>query len=196
MEKRELEVMLKYYVGISKVPLIWEEDMRKLHEEKIIRKIYEVVDNDCNETWYLIRDKKEKSYIVKPKFGMYFAKDMMKKYQKFYKFYTVDINIIKMFEKGIYPIVFKVNRSFFYRHYDFEKNTSSTYFNCYYFFSFGKYRVVRKYNNKVEYEIFDEELPAIAWACDFSKNKWQILTETSISPKILDNVYEFTNKKG
>lgn len=78
MEKRELEVMWSYYYGMSKVTMIWEQEMMQLHEKGIIKKIYEIIDDEFNEVWYLIRDIKEKSYILKSKCGNEYARDIMK----------------------------------------------------------------------------------------------------------------------
>ena len=83
MEKREVEVMWSYYYGMSKVTMIFEEEMKQLHEQGIIKKIYEVVDNEFNEIWYLIRDNKEKSYIIKSKCGNVYARDVFEKVDLF-----------------------------------------------------------------------------------------------------------------
>ena len=51
MEKREIEVMWNYYYGMSKATMIWEKEMEQLHNKGIIKKIYEIIDNDFNEIW-------------------------------------------------------------------------------------------------------------------------------------------------
>lgn len=196
MEKRELEVLWNYYLGMSKVKMIWEDEMDKLHESKIIKKIYEVIDNDFNEVWYLIRDIKETSYIVKSKYGNLYSKDIMKKYKTDYEFYMITTDIIKIFQNGFFPIVFKVSENNFNNFYDEKSNKTSIFFNNYYCRTQIGFKAVREYRNKVEYEVFDTEDDAILWASDYSKTK-QDITKKNIRPLNLNEmVYEYKIEKG
>ena len=65
MDNRELEVMRNYYYGESKAIMIWNEEIELLDINNNIKKIYEIYNKEYNETWYLIRDKKDASYILK-----------------------------------------------------------------------------------------------------------------------------------
>ncbi len=190
MEKRELEVMLNYYRGTSKLPLIWDNDVMELHQKKLIRKIYEVIDKEFDETWYLIRDTKEHSYIVKPKFGNTLSKDMMKKYRKKYDFNRIDTEILKKFENGFFPIVFKVSKIDFRKFYNKLDNKNNAFFNNYYCCWNVKYRAVRIYNNKVEYKTFEDEDDAIYWCSQYKKTKDDILKNKIRPTNLIDYVYE------
>ena len=101
MEKREIEVMWNYYYGMSKATMIWEKEMEQLHNKGIIKKIYEITDNDFNEIWYLIRDNKEKSYIIKSKCGNVYARDIMLTYKNNYNFCKISSEVIKIFDKEL-----------------------------------------------------------------------------------------------
>lgn len=196
MEKRELEVMWNYYLGMSKVTMIWEEELNDLHKTKQIRKIYEVIDDDFNEVWYLIRDIKEASYILKSKCGNLYAKDIMKKYKTDYDFYEISTEIIKIFQNGFYPIVFKVSESNFNNFYDEKSNKNNVFFNNYYCRTSNGYKAVREYRNKVEYEVFDKEDDAIYWSSDYAKTKAKI-TKNNIRPlNLSEMVYEYNFEKG
>lgn len=191
MEKREIEVMWSYYYGMSKVTMIWEEEFEILDHKKIIKKIYEITDNEFNEIWYLIRDKKEKSYIVKSKCGNTYAKDIMKSYEKNYEFYKIDSSIIKIFEKGIFPIIFKLEENKYSDFYNEVTKINSAFFNNYYCFINNEYKAVREYRNKVETETFEKEDDAIYWCSDYLKTKEEII-KNNIRPLNLEEmVYEY-----
>lgn len=196
MEKRELKVMWNYYLGMSRVPMIWEKELEQLHRKKAIKKIYEVIDYKFNEIWYLIRDSSERSYIIKAKYGNIYAKDVMKKYRAFYDFYKISTEIINIFEKGIYPIVFKISEDNFDNLYDKSCNKSNAFFNNYYCISKNKYKAVREYRNKIEYEVFDREEDAIYWASDYSKLKEDILKNNIRPLNLFERVYEYRAEKG
>lgn len=196
MEKRELEVMWNYYLGMSKVRMIWDEEMENLHKSKIIKKIYEVIDNDFNEVWYLIRDIRETSYIVKSKYGNLYGKDIMKKYKQYYNFCIITTDVIKIFQNGFFPVVFKVSEDNFNNYYDEKSNKTNIFFNNYYCRCASKYKAVREFRNKVEYEVFDTEDDAILWSSDFSKTK-QSIEKNNIRPlNLSEMVYEYMIEKG
>lgn len=196
MEKREIEVMWSYYYGMSKVTMIWEEDLAELHKSKVIKKIYEIIDNEFDEVWYLIRDIKEKSYIIKSKRGNVYGKDIMKKYEASYDFYKVSSEIIKIYDKGLYPVVFKVTGDEFTNLYDEKSNKSNAFFNNYYCNIKNEYKAVREYRNKIEYETFDREDDAIFWCSDYSNTKEKILKNNIRPLNLNERVYIYDLKKG
>ena len=191
MEKREIEVMWSYYFGMSKVTMIWEEDMEKLHKSKVIKKIYEVIDSDFDEIWYLIRDEKEKSYIIKSKCGNFYAKDIMKKYESEYVFFKVSTEVIKIFDKGLYPVVFKVLEKEYSSFYNDKKNINNAFFNNYYWQSGNKYKAVREYRNKVEFEVFNREDDAIYWCSNYEKTKANIMKNNIRPLNLNEMVFEY-----
>ncbi len=194
MEKREIEVMWSYYFGISKVPTIWEKELKELHKSNVIRKIYEIIDNDFNEVWYLIRTNDEMSFILKPKCGNIYSKNIMECYKKNYDFFSIDTNVIKIFDDGIFPIVFKVSIGDFLKIYDESKNINRIFFNNYYCHFKNKYKSVRQYRNKVESETFNNELDAIYWCSDFSKTKKDILESNSRPINLKNRICEYELK--
>lgn len=196
MEKREYEVMWNYYLGMSKVPMIWEKELEELHISQVIRKIYEVIDNDFNEIWYLVRTNDEKSYILKSKCGNLYAKDIMQKYRELYNFYEVSTEIIKIYEKGYYPVVFKVSENDFFSFYNEKNNKSQIFFNNYYCYSKNQYKAVREFRNKVEYEIFDKEEDTVYWLSDFAISKDEILKNNIRPLNLMERVYEYRKDGG
>ena len=51
MEKRDYNALKRFYYGVSKLDLIDYNDLRTLYEEDLIRKIFEVKEE--NSKWYL-----------------------------------------------------------------------------------------------------------------------------------------------
>lgn len=191
MEKREIEVMWSYYYGMSKVTMIWEQEMIKLHEKGIIKKIYEIIDDEFNEVWYLIRDTKEKSYILKSKCGNVYARDIMCKYKNNYNFYTISSEVIKIFDKGIFPIIFKIPSDRCNDFYNEKTNINKAFFNNYYVHSKDGYKAIREYRNKVEFETFNKEEDAIYWCSDFSITKQFILDSNKRPLNLIEMVCEY-----
>lgn len=191
MEKREVEVMWSYYYGMSKVTMIFEEEIKQLHEQGIIKKIYEVVDNEFNEIWYLIRDNKDKSYIIKSKCGNVYARDIMLNYKNYYKFYTISPDVIKIFDKGLFPIIFKIPSDKYNDFYNEKTNTNNAFFNNYYSHTKNGYKAIREYRNKVEIETFNREEDAIYWCSDFSTTKEFILNSNVKPLNLIEMVCEY-----
>lgn len=191
MEKREYDVLWNHYFGTGKVTMIWEKEMEQLVNAQTIKRIYEVIDNDYNEIWYLVKDNKEKSYIIKTKYGNLYAKDLMKKYEKKYIFFKISTEIIKIYDKGLYPVVFKVFDNDINNYYDESKNISYAFFNNYYWQFEDKYKAVREYRNKVEYEAFDSEIDAIYWASNFQLTKSDVLNNNIRPLNLMEMVFEY-----
>ena len=191
MEKREYNILCNYYYGIGKTEIIGIEDIRILYKKNLIKKIYEIIDNDYNETWYLIKDKKEKNYIFKSKYGNSYANNIMKEFKDKYTFYKITTDLIKMYNSNIYPIVFKIEENSFYQFYDNKRNINNAFFNNYYCHANNIYKAIREYRNKVEMEIFENEEDAIYWCSDFNITKHQILN-TNIRPiNIKEKIYYY-----
>lgn len=191
MEKREVEVMWSYYYGMSKVTMIWEKEMVQLHNKRIIKKIYEIIDEEFNEIWYLIRDNKEKSYILKSKSGNVYAKDIMKSYESEYIFYKISPEIIKIFDKGIYPVIFKIPDNKYSSFYNEKDNINNAFFNNYYCSIGNCYKAIREYRNKVESETFNKEEDAIYWCSDFSITK-ELISRSNARPlNLIEMVCEY-----
>lgn len=187
MEKREIEVMWNYYYGMSKVTMIWKDEMIELDNKGIIKKIYEVVDNEFNEIWYLVRDNKEKSYIMKSKCGNVYARDIMLKYKNNYHFNTINSKVIKIFDKGIFPIIFKIPSDKYENFYNEKDNINNIFFHNYYCNIENKFKAVREYRNKVEFEIFNKEEDAIYWCSDLSITK-KFIIESNVRPLNLNEM--------
>ena len=187
MEKREIEVMWNYYYGMSKVTMIWENEMIELHTKGIIKKIYEIIDNEFNEIWYLVRDNKEKSYIMKSKCGNVYARDIMTKYKKDYCFNTINSEVIKIFDKGIFPIIFKIPSDKYEIFYNEKCNKNNIFFHNYYCKIGNKFKAIREYRNKVEFEIFNKEEDAIYWCSDLSITK-DFIIESNVRPLNLNEM--------
>lgn len=188
MEHRELEVMWNYYYGMSKASMIWKEELEELHYKKMIKRIYEIIDDEFNEVWYLIRDKKEKSYILKSKCRNEYSKDFMQQYKPIYK---ISSEVIKMFDKGIYPIIFKIPADIYSNFYNEEKNVNYSFFKNYYSCIQNNYKAVREYRNKVEFEVFTKEEDAIYWCSDFSITKDFILKSNTRPLNLIEMVCEY-----
>lgn len=194
MEKREYELLWNYYIGMSKTPIIWEKEINDLHITKKIKKIYEVIDKEYGETWYLLRTSNSKSYIVKTKCGNLYAIDLMDKYRQFYDFNTIDTDVIKIFAHGYFPVIFKVSYKDFCNYYNKNNNKNTAFFTNYYCFYNRKYIAVREIRNKVEAEFFSTEIDAIYWLSDFSKTKKDI-EKNNIRPlNLMERVYEYKEK--
>lgn len=191
MEKREIEVMWSYYYGMSKVTMIWEQGMKELHDKGIIKKIYEIVDDEFNEVWYLIRDNKEKSYIIKSKCGNAYARDIMLSYKKQYNFYTINSEVIKIFDKGIFPIIFKIPSDKYKDCYDEKNNCNKFFLKNYYCNINNSYKAIREYRNKIEMETFNKEEDAIYWCSDFSITKEYILDSNTRPLNLIEMVCEY-----
>ena len=191
MEKREYEILWNYYYGLGKVTKVGIEDIRTLDKKKLIKRIYEIIDNDYNEVWYLIRDKKEKSHILKSKYGNYYANELMKEFNEKYTFFKITTDLIKMFDKNIYPIVIKVKEEDFNNFYNNEKNINNAFFNNYYSYIDNTYKSVREYRNKVETETFDKEEDAVYWCSNIELTKQQILSNNIRPFDLKEKVYNY-----
>ncbi len=191
MEKREYEVLWNYYYGMSKVEMIWNDKLKKLDDLRIIKRIYEVIDKEYEETWYLIRDTKETSYIIKSKRGNYYSKDFMKLYKNRYKFYQITTDLINMYDDSIYPIVFRLKDDTLYEFYNIDSNTNYAFFNNYYCYHNNLYIGVRIYRNKVESERFEKEEDAIYWCSNYALTKEYILSNNKRPLNIEKMVYKY-----
>ena len=191
MDNRELEVMRNYYYGESKAIMIWNEEIELLDINNNIKKIYEIYNKEYNETWYLIRDKKDASYILKNRCGNEYARDIMKKYKNKYIFNYLTSDIIEKYDSGYYPIVFKINFDEFNELYDSSNNINNAFFNNYYAFDGERYRCIREYRNKVEIEEFLNELDAIYWCYHIKLSKKSVLN-ISKNKNIFNCIYEIS----
>lgn len=196
MEKREFEVLNNYYYGISKVSIIWLDDMKLLDTQNKIKRIYEIIDNDYNEVWYLVRDYDEKSYILKSKCGSYYSVDIMKAFKTKYDFCQITTDLIKMYDAKSYPIVFKIKSEDFNYYYNQDKNINTAFFNCYYCCCNNTYKSVREYRNKVEYETFKKEEDAIYWCWNFKSTKSDILSSDIRPLDLKERVYNYEFTRG
>ena len=175
MEYREFEVMRNYYYGESKTPMIWSEEFNKLDQTNVIRKIYEIKNTKYNETWYVVRDNKEASYILKNRCGNEYAIDIMKLFKEKYDFYTINSDVIEIFDDGYFPIVFHISKEEFLSNYVPSRNMSKAFFNNYYCNDGSIYKCIREYRNKVQYEEFSNELDAIYWCYHIKLSKKSVL---------------------
>lgn len=163
MLKKDGEMLHAYYYGISKMRIIWNDDLKKMDQDNKIQKIYEVIDSEFNETWYYIKDIKENGYIVKNRLGREFGSKIMNKYKIKYPFNRIGTEIMKLIDDGIFPIVVKVKKEKFNIYYDSSKNINNFFFNNYYCESDDKFIAVKSFRNKVEYLEFNDEILAIRW---------------------------------
>lgn len=196
MEKREFEVLNNYYYGIGKTSIIWLDDMKLLDAQNKIKRIYEIIDNDYNETWYLVRDHDERSYILKPKCGSYYSIDIMKEFKTKYDFFQITTDLIKMYDAKKYPIVFKIKSEDFDYYYNQDKNINTAFFNCYYCCCNNVYRSVREYRNKIEYETFTKEEDAIYWCWNLKTTKSDILNSDVRPLDLKERVYNYEFTRG
>ena len=191
MERREYEILSNYYYGIGKTELISIEDIKKLDQNQMIKKIYEVIDNDYNEVWYLIKDIKNKNYILKSKCGNSYAINIIKGFENKYKFYKIATDLIKMFNSNIDPIVFKVNENNFMKYSADKSNINNAFFNNYYCQVNNVYKAIREYRNKVEMEVFEKEEDAIYWCSNFNITKELILSNNLRPFDLYKRVYNY-----
>lgn len=186
-----MEVLWNYYYGMGKTAMIWIDDFKLLDKENKIKRIYEVIDKDFDEVWYLVRDYNEKSYIVKSKYGNSYAIDVMKQFKDKYNFFKISTELIKIYDEEKYPIVFKVTEERYYKYYDEKNNINNAFFNNYYCYTGKIYKAVRIYRNKIENEIFNKEDDVIYWCSNFELQKEDIISN-SIRPLNLKNkVYDY-----
>ena len=143
-----------YYYGISKMRIIWKDELEVMDKKGEIKRIYEIVDNEFNEKWYYIKDKKENGYIVKNRIGAAYGANIMEKYKNTYSFCRLGTDLIKIIDDGIFPIVVKVNKENFYNYYDKERNINNFFFNSYYCEEDRRYSAVKSYRNKNEFKSF------------------------------------------
>jgi hypothetical protein len=191
MEKRELEVMCNYHYGTGKSLSVWIDEVDKLVSNNEIKRIYQIVDKEYNDCWFLVRDKKEMSYILKTKRGNEYSIDVMNKYRNKYNFYKISTDVIELFDKGYFPIVFLVKNNKFDEYFDKEKNINNAFFRNYICLNDKFYRAVREYRNKVEYEEFIKKEDAIQWCIDYKLNKDDIIKSSIKKTNLLNYVYDY-----
>lgn len=165
MEKRDLEVLKSHYYGFSKSKMIWIEDLEYLDNSDNIRRIYEIVDKKYDEIWYMIKDKEYKTYIMKSKRNNEYSSLLVKPYKEKYDIFQIDTKVIEMYDKGIFPIVYKVSQEKFYEYYNKILKDRNSFLNSFYCYDndSNKYKAVKIYRNKYEYETFRDELDTIKW---------------------------------
>ena len=188
MLKKELEMIHAYYYGISKMRIIWKDELEVMDKKGEIKRIYEIVYNEFNEKWYYIKDKKENGYIVKNRIGAAYGANIMEKYKNTYSFCRLGTDLIKIIDDGIFPIVVKVNKENFYNYYDKERNINNFFFNSYYCEEDRRYSAVKSYRNKNEFQRFDNELEAIKWCRSFKYS-----TSNIADKRLIETVYEDIN---
>lgn len=180
--------MWNHYYGTGKALMVWIDVIDNLDKENKIKKIYQIVDKKYNDSWFLVRDNKEMSYILKTRKGTEYSVNTMEKYKNKYNFYKISTDIIELFDRGIYPIAFKLDESNFNKYYNKEKNLNYAFFRNYFTFDNGLYKVVREYRNKVEYEEFNNELDALQWCIDFESGKDNLIVKKH---NLLDCIYTY-----
>ena len=190
MEKRELEVMWNFYYCTGVAKIVWIDFIDKLDIENKIKKIYQVIDKEYNDSWFLVIDDRDRNYLLKTRHGLEYSIVAMSKYKGKYEFYKISTDLIKIYGNGIYPIVFKLNEEQFNRYYHKEENLNSAFFNNYILYDKGIYKTVRDFRNKIEYEEFENKYDAIQWCIspDLSKDNL-IIKKNNLENYIYD--YEF-----
>lgn len=182
--KKDGEMIRAFYYGISKMKLVWKDEIEQMSNDNRIQKIYEIIDDDYQEVWYYIKDIKENAYAVKYKAGRELSSSIMKKYLKKYNFFRVGTQIINLIDNGVFPIVVKVKPDKFLEYYDKLSNRNYFFFNNYYCEENNVYRTVRAYRNKVSYKEFTNEIEAIKWCRDIKCNVSKITDS-----KLIDSIY-------
>jgi len=192
MDRKDFEILWNYYYGLGKTKIIWSEEIKELISKNKIRKVFEVIDEEFDEVWYMIKDNKDRRYIVKNKQGDIYARDIMKQYRYKYRFNKIDIEVIKLFANKFYPIVYKVNEEQFTRNYDIRKNKNYAFYNLYYTFTGNYYKGIREFRNKLEYTTFTNEEDMIMWCKEFDINKSEIKERSDKPMNLLNYVYDIT----
>ena len=165
MEKRDLEILKSHYYGFSKSKMIWIEDLETLDNSNNIRRIYEIVDKKYDEIWYMIKDKEYKTYIMKSKRNNEYSSLLVKPYKEKYDIFQIDAKVIEMYDRGIFPIIYKVSKGKFNEYYNKILKNRNPFLNSFYCYDdeYNKFKAVKIYRNKHEYETFREEIDAVRW---------------------------------
>ncbi len=96
MNNKDLKSLSLFYHGKSRLLQVWYRDIKELHDNGLIKKIYEVYETGFLGAWYMVVDVKNHKYIVKHKINDVNTKFMMMQFAKYYNFEKIDTNLLKV----------------------------------------------------------------------------------------------------
>ena len=179
MIKADVERMTHYYYGTAKVKTKSFEDFQNIEKQNNIRDIYEIFEDGFVGKWY---------YVIK-KVGSSFAMDYglnnvslgieMEQYMKKYSGKKINAEELKLYQKGIYPVVHKVDENYFYNNYNRKEKINESGYNFLYAETSEGYIANGYYNNMFLYEKFETEEDAIISLLNFYNSNKNIPKETA-----------------
>lgn len=148
MLKADIERMTHFYYRKSRVLPSTFEDFKKIEEEGNVQKIFEIYEEGYIGKWYYILLKKGKSIgldygLNNPKLA-----NLMQMYMDKYNGKKLNVEEIKMFRKGFFPAIHKVDADYFYRYCDPVKKTNTSDYRYLYTETSDGFIGIGDYNNK------------------------------------------------
>lgn len=162
MLKADIERMTHYYYRYSKVSAKSIKDLEEADKDENISKIFEVYENGFVGKWYYIIRKKGSSFVLDYGLNNVTLNTLMKPYMEKYNSEKVNSEELKMYRKGIFPAIHKVDEDYFFKYCDLDKKVNNSEFRYLYAETSNGFVVFGDYNNKVLTEKVDTEEKAIS----------------------------------
>lgn len=191
MEKRDYNALKRFYYGVSKLDLIDYNDLRKLYEEDLIRKIFEVKEE--NSKWYLIGTKKGPSFIIMTDYLDYESIKNIEKMKNEVRFIKIAPEMIEKYSDGYDSVILKIDKEYFKIN-DLQNNTF--YDSCYdymYCKDGNEFLGYRVNNNRVSLERFDDETKTVMWLLHPELSKEDIDNMKVFPTGLYDHVIDKTS---
>lgn len=162
MLKADIERMTHYYYRYSKVSAKSIKELEEADKNENISKIFEVYENGFVGKWYYIIRKKGSSFVLDYGLNNVTLNTLMKPYMEKYNSEKVNSEELKMYRKGIFPAIHKVDEDYFFKYCDLDKKVNNSEFRYLYAETSNGFVVFGDYNNKVLTAKVDTEEKAIS----------------------------------
>ena len=147
MIKSVIERMTHYYYGKSHIKQVSFDEFKKISDDNNIMNLYEVYEDGYVGCWYYAIKKVGSSVAIDYGLNNGTLKKLMEPYMEKHNSKRVNVEELKLYRRGIYPIVHKVDNDYFYNYCDIENKTNESEFNYLYTELSDGFIGIGQYNN-------------------------------------------------
>lgn len=165
MIKSVVERMTHYYYGKSHIKQISFDEFKSISDDDNILNLYEVYDDGYIGCWYYIIKRLGSSVAIDYGLNNSTLKKLMEPYMEKHNSRRVNVEELKLYRRGIYPIIHKVDSDYFYSNCDIANKKNNSEFDYLYaevedgFIGIGQYNnIFSSYKVDTENEIIKQIL--------------------------------------
>lgn len=158
MIKSEIERITHYYYGKSRNKQISFECFKEISEKDNIKNLFEIYEDGYIGCWYYVIRKKGSSVALDYGINNSTLKKLMEPYMNIHNGKRLNVEELKLYRRGIYPAIHKVDNDYFNKHCDITNKKNNSQFNYLYTETNDGFVGLGEYNNIFySYETKNEE---------------------------------------